>query len=472
MRQVRKWLSAFLVALLCFSGISTLADSLETNTVGDIYDAPIAQSDVLHGRIVFVDPGHGTGCGGASEGYIEATYNLLYAELLRDKLETLGATVVMTRETAANVENYHRMANVHIYTLQLLKNEYAAIIEVIDDEAEKAKLRADIAEMTRLQGVMQTVLDDISLADTYFNSPYDYSYQTQIHSDLQKIFEYEEHPLVRRNMLYISIHSNGPANPSNTSVNGTVAYYLDNEWHCIQNYYTEYHNVDYAERMARLLADKVSEAGEFNNRGIAVNDFFMLREHNLPAALIEMAYHSNPSDRAKLKDPYYQNRITTAMALSAVEYFESISLYAGIAEGEFFSSINYMVDGDMLMGVAPDTRVSALLGNIISTCELRVKDIGGSIKPNTALVVTGDKLELLSGNEVLESYIIPVKGDCNADGQAGLVDLLMIQKELLSIERIDAPERRIAADLDGSGSIGLVDLLKLQKHLLGLGTLN
>ena len=421
MRQVRKWLSAFLVALLCFSGISTLADSLETNTVGDIYDAPIAQSDVLHGRIVFVDPGHGTGCGGASEGYIEATYNLLYAELLRDKLETLGATVVMTRETAANVENYHRMANVHIYTLQLLKNEYAAIIEVIDDEAEKAKLRADIAEMTRLQGVMQTVLDDISLADTYFNSPYDYSYQTQIHSDLQKIFEYEEHPLVRRNMLYISIHSNGPANPSNTSVNGTVAYYLDNEWHCIQNYYTEYHNVDYSERMARLLADKV---------------------------------------------------ITTAMALSAVEYFESISLYAGIAEGEFFSSINYMVDGDMLMGVAPDTRVSALLGNIISTCELRVKDIGGSIKPNTALVVTGDKLELPSGNEVLESYIIPVKGDCNADGQAGLVDLLMIQKELLSIERIDAPERRIAADLDGSGSIGLVDLLKLQKHLLGLGTLN
>ena len=54
-----------LLAALAFLPVQIFAE--ETKDV-DIYDLPIEENDSLYGRIIFVDPGHGIGCGGAYGG--------------------------------------------------------------------------------------------------------------------------------------------------------------------------------------------------------------------------------------------------------------------------------------------------------------------------------------------------------------------------------------------------------------------
>lgn len=60
----------------------------------------VVRSDELVGKIIVVDPGHGgndNGATGSSYATLEKTVNLQVALLLRNKLESAGATVIMTR---------------------------------------------------------------------------------------------------------------------------------------------------------------------------------------------------------------------------------------------------------------------------------------------------------------------------------------------------------------------------------------
>lgn len=67
---------------------------LQANTNASAKEGPLA------GRIIAVDPGHGGYDGGARapNGTWEKVYNLTVACALRDYLESLGATVIMTRD--------------------------------------------------------------------------------------------------------------------------------------------------------------------------------------------------------------------------------------------------------------------------------------------------------------------------------------------------------------------------------------
>lgn len=59
-----------------------------------------SRNDLLKGKVIVVDPGHGgedNGATGASFGTLEKVMNLQVAHLLRNKLEAAGATVILTR---------------------------------------------------------------------------------------------------------------------------------------------------------------------------------------------------------------------------------------------------------------------------------------------------------------------------------------------------------------------------------------
>jgi len=288
--------------------------------------SPVLATLPLEGKVVFLDPGHGIGAvgGGYYEGYVEHVYDLILAKALKEHLQSLGATVVMTRTDAENVENLVRMSFINKYALGIVKAARIAALEKTEGDA-RTNLIAEITEIIYLEKTMQDVIDDSSLAEIYFNSPYDYTYSKEIHPSLEKIFEYEDDPLLYDNMLILSIHTNATPGPIDTSVNGTVTYYLTNDWADSRRYFTKYANVTKSKLAAELLAEAVSSAGGFQNNGAYVNDFFMLRESNLPAVLVEVAYHTNEGDRRKITDPYYQESIAKAMAAAVLEYLKQIS---------------------------------------------------------------------------------------------------------------------------------------------------
>ena len=280
----------------------------QTDKNDEYSEFPIAENNLLDGKVIILDTGHGTGSGGAYANYVESKYNLKHAKLIKQALENCGAKVIMTRETAADVDNYARVSMANKYALEVLKEHYSA---QPDPNEEK------LAELDRLINLMQNIIYNTKLADTYYLSPYAEANGRAVHPDLKKIFEYQKDPILA-DIIYISVHSNAPGGNNNTSISGTVTYYMSNSMN--KKYYTGYQENN-SKRLATVLCDRVSEAGGYARNSVIVNDFFMVREVNIPAALIEIGFHTNASDREKLMDETVQKRVANSVAYSVIDYF-------------------------------------------------------------------------------------------------------------------------------------------------------
>lgn len=195
-------------------------------------------------------------------------------------------------------------------TLRELEKQSQSLAEEIRELSET------IAELQQLQKVMASIISNDALAEIYYDTPYASNNGRVIHPDPKKIFEYQK-DLALDHIIYISIHTNATGN-GGTGANGTVTYYMSSTANA-----TYYRGYDEAanKRLAQLLLDQVSAAGKFNKRGNIANDFFMNRETNLPYALVEIGFHTNASDRAKLTDARYQKRVAIGMLAAIYNYF-------------------------------------------------------------------------------------------------------------------------------------------------------
>jgi len=109
--------------------------------------------------------------------------------------------------------------------------------------------------------------------------------------------------------LMISIHANSF---SNVESNGTETFY------CAKN------SNNTASRMLALQVQRelVTAIG-LRNRGVKTSSFFVLNKVNLPAALVEVAFLSNPLEEAILLDPEAQNKIAMALYRGIEAYFST-----------------------------------------------------------------------------------------------------------------------------------------------------
>jgi N-acetylmuramoyl-L-alanine amidase len=89
---------------------------------------------------------------------------------------------------------------------------------------------------------------------------------------------------------FISIHGNANPNPA---INGTEVY--------LYQFGTQ------AQWMAQRLMDGITSAVGTRNNGIRLNPgLYVLRRTQMPSLLVELAYLTNTSDAAKLRDRQYQ----------------------------------------------------------------------------------------------------------------------------------------------------------------------
>jgi N-acetylmuramoyl-L-alanine amidase len=437
-----------------------------------IYDLyPVPANTSLAGKLIILDPGHGAGYGGSAAGYVEHVAMLRLAELLKADLERCGASVMMTRATSVMVNNYVRMAQINLLALGKVRAARAAALSA---DPGNAQLRSDILEIERLEDVMQNVIADPSLATVYFNSPYDYTHTRKIHPDLAKIFAYENDPAIYDNILLISLHSNAPGSASNTSVNGMCVYMLTNTYPNSANYYASYANPGRSRLAAELLLREVTAAVGFKNNGININDFFNLRESNLPTVLLELGFHTNPSDRAVLSSDIGLKRIAAGITYAVGYYFNQISppLPPGGAAPALVTSDTYTLAAGMISGVVPGTTAAEALSCFDGgEYALSLLSSSGAVKADGP-VVTGDRLVLTDADGgPAGEYLFVLYGDVSGDGRVSLLDLLIIQKYLLKTHLL-LRGFYSAADVNRDGKVSLVDLLIVQKYLLRVGTID
>ena len=75
-----------------------------------------------------------------------------------------------------------------------------------------------------------------------------------------------------------------------------------------------------AGKLASLIQARVVQATGAINRGVKTANFAVLRETNMPAALVEVGFISNPAEEARLKDASYQRNVARAIAWAIAEY--------------------------------------------------------------------------------------------------------------------------------------------------------
>lgn len=316
------YIMRYLVGLDTLPPSDYYVTSAPTNTPSPVPTATPKPTGPLADKVVFLDPGHGinpyTGnCYGhySAENYCESATTLAIATYCKAELESLGATVVMTRANADMVGNMQRMTIVNNYAIGLLLGNTS------DSDTQTF--------LYHMQSVMNLIYDEYdaykntagSTAGTYFNTPYDET--TVANEETARLFDMERSSLLD-NCVFISIHTNAPAQNDDgtysTSINGIRVYCNQNKRYA--KYYSNY-RAEQNLRLANALLNTVYQYVDISNSQASPKDqdYFMMREHNIAAALIEVGFHTNAHDRAVLQSEEGQRGAAKGIAQAIVVYF-------------------------------------------------------------------------------------------------------------------------------------------------------
>ncbi|CEO14530.1 enterotoxin [[Clostridium] sordellii] len=105
--------------------------------------------------------------------------------------------------------------------------------------------------------------------------------------------------------VFISIHQNSS---DSMSANGTETYY-----HTRKGEYSHY--------AQNIQSSAINETGS-RNRGIKSANFAVLRETNMPSALFESGFITNPTESANLANPNYQEKLADGIANGIERYLK------------------------------------------------------------------------------------------------------------------------------------------------------
>jgi N-acetylmuramoyl-L-alanine amidase len=102
--------------------------------------------------------------------------------------------------------------------------------------------------------------------------------------------------------IFLSVHVNAIGN---SRITGIETYYYDSR----------------GQLLARLVLGTLSLQLHQTANWSHARDLFVLDGNHVPATLAEIGYLTNPSSRALLRTPTYQDKVATSLADALVEYF-------------------------------------------------------------------------------------------------------------------------------------------------------
>ena len=130
------------------------------------------------------------------------------------------------------------------------------------------------------------------------------------------------------------------------------------------------------------------------------------------------------------------------------------------------------VNGLEISGISyQENKVSDIKGKITTNLEIEIVDKNNQILQETDIVKTGTKIRIKENNYIIREYIVIIYGDADGDGKITSIDLLVIQRHILEIEKMGEIYKK-AANVSKRGiKPTSVDLLIIQRHILQLQTI-
>ncbi len=164
---------------------------------------------------------------------------------------------------------------------------------------------------------------------------------------------------------------------------------------------------------------------------------------------------------------------TTILAISAensnIKSECSLTVVRQMDDSEihFDSSLN--LNSLEISGIDYDKNtVKDLKEKITTDLDIEIVNNKGKVLDDTDLVGTGSKIYVKENGKILREYRIIIYGDINGDGKINSVDLLILQRHILEIEKIEDIYKKAGNIRKDGKKPTSVDLLLIQRHILGL----
>lgn len=112
--------------------------------------------------------------------------------------------------------------------------------------------------------------------------------------------------------IFVSIHFN--SSPS-SEAQGVEVFFFDSK--------EDRNRTNWSRKLADSILSKVIRRTSAISRGVKKGNFYVIRETDMPAVLVEGGFISNPEERVLLKSRDYQERIAKGIADGIDQYFKN-----------------------------------------------------------------------------------------------------------------------------------------------------
>ena len=162
--------------------------------------------------------------------------------------------------------------------------------------------------------------------------------------------------------------------------------------------------------------------------------------------------------------------IVTSDENNQIEKQIEVKVIKKLTEDELKFDESLKIEGNIISGFNyKDMSVDNIKKYITTKYETQIENYKGEKIEKKQLAGTGSKIKILNEKqETIAEYIIVLYGDVNGNGKINSVDLLVLQRHILEIEKIDDIFQR-AGNINKNGKKPTsVDLLLIQRHILEL----
>ena len=153
----------------------------------------------------------------------------------------------------------------------------------------------------------------------------------------------------------------------------------------------------------------------------------------------------------------------------SIEKTVSVKVIEPISEDQLSFDSSLKIDANEISGLDYKNNTVDNFKKLIKTnYQIEVYNKNGEKIENNSLVGTGSKVKIINNGQILLEYQIILYGDVNGDGKINSVDLLVLQRHILEIEKFDGIFLK-ASNINKNGKRPTsVDSLLIQRHILGL----
>ena len=154
---------------------------------------------------------------------------------------------------------------------------------------------------------------------------------------------------------------------------------------------------------------------------------------------------------------------------SKIEKSVNLQVIEKLNENELIFDETLVIKANEIYGIDYKNNTVNNIKQLIKTnYDIKIYNFKEEELNETDLVGTGCKIKIYKDNNLLREYQIILYGDVNGDGKINSVDLLVLQRHILEIEKFDGLFLKAGNINKNDKNPSSVDLLLIQRHILNL----